>query len=487
MILNFNPPGPIGAAFMESMNPVNLIMGPIGSGKTSCLMMKTIKLAALQPRSKVDGVRYTKALFIRESYRQLNDTTIPSWHKWMPPTVGDWTGGNGSPGCHKIQFRLPDTSVVDLEVNFVPLGENNVEDLMKGYEFNLLNLNEADTLVGDVLSQGVLRVMQGRYPGGMHVDPKDCIKQVNGDFNAPDIENYLYKLLIENKPDDYGYFRQPGGLDADAENRAYATEADYRAMEKSLLAQGREDLVRRNIHNQWGFTREGKPVYPEYRDDFHCYGGELLPVKELAVRCDFDQGLKPAVILRQMMPNGQLRVLDELYCEDGAKGLCRLLKRVMASQKYAGCRFIGGQCDPAAAARDGNEAQSWVDVVNKEMGWIGDKRVRLAETNNPERRQAAVRLRLRTNVDDGQPGLLISTTCRVMRKGFNSAYHFKKKRGSNETEDRPHKVFPVADVHDALQYGALDDGGYEEVIGIKRRESSGSYDNFVVPVEVSLW
>lgn len=473
MHLNFLPPGPQAAAFMDCRLPVKFIMGPVGSGKTSCLMMDTIYDAARQPRSKLDGVRYSKALFVRETFRQLYGTTIPSWWQWMPKEAGAWKGGGNEAGQHQLRFQLPDQSIVDLVVMFEALGEQNVEALFRGKEFNLLRLNEADTLVPDVLSQGLIRVSQGRYPGEKHVNPADCVKGVAGDFNAPDIENYLYQLLEENRPANYGFFRQPGGLDPKAENRQRATLEAYQAMEADLIAQGREDLARRMIHNQYGFTRDGKPVYPEYRDDFHCAGEELLPVPDLVVRVDFDQGLHPACTLRQNMPNGQLRILDELYSDGGAVGLTDALKRLIASPKYAGCRVIGGQADPSAAAGDPNDAESWLDCINRLMGWTGAKRVKLAQTNDPEKRHSAVRYYLKANVGDARPGLLISSTCRVLRKGFNSSYRFKSKIGKRgEYQEKVDKVFPVADVHDSVQYGALDHGGFEEVVGREQRRHS---------------
>lgn len=469
MLGTFTPPGPVGKAFMDSLAAVKFIMGPVGSGKTSCMVMDTIHTAARMPRSRIDGVRYSKALFVRETFRQLEGTTIPSWWAWMPKSTGKWTGGaGGGVSEHHLQFQLPDQSIVDLVVMFEALGERNVEDLFRGKEFNLLRLNEADTLAPEVMSQGMIRIQQGRYPGSKHVDPEKSVWSCAGDYNAPDIENYLYRLFEETRPEGYGFFRQPGGRDPKAENMAHnGGLANYENIVKTLMAQGRPDLVRRMVDNQYGYTRDGKPVYPEYRDDFHCAGEELMPVAGLVVKVDFDQGLHPACTLRQNMPNGQERVLDELYSDSGATGLCDALKRLIGSRKYAGCKVVGGLADPSAAARDGNTAESWIDCINRLMGWTGAARLRLAPTNDPDQRQAAVRAKLIRNVDAGQPGLLISSVCRVLRKGFNSDYRYKKIRavGSDSYQDAPEKKWPVADVHESLQYGALDDGGYEEVVG----------------------
>jgi hypothetical protein len=475
---------------MASMKPVNGIMGPVGSGKTSAMMIKTVQLAGMQPRSKIDGVRYSKALFVRETFRQLYGTTIPSWWQWFPKERGEWRGGGNEPAQHHLQFQLQeDGSIVDLVVLFEALGEQNVETLFRGKEFNLLCLNEADTLVPDVLSQGLVRINQGRYPGERHVDPADCVKQANLDYNAPDVENYLYHTMEENKPDDYGFFRQPGGLDPNAENRQRATLEDYQAMKRDLEAQGRDDLARRMVDNNYGFTREGKPVYPQYRDDFHCAQCELQPVDGLPIKVDADQGLHPGALLRQVLPNGQYLILDEMYCDTGAEGLAEQVKEVMGS-RYPDHRLIGGLADPAGKARSGNDAdtETWIDAFNRHLNLSGRAQVRAADTNMPDKCIAATVRRFRHLIDNAKPAVLISTRCRVLRKGLNSEYHYKRKAGDrNVYADYPVKKFPVSDLCNALEFACLDEGGYQEVVGREaRKKGLNNGKPIQASVEVSI-
>jgi hypothetical protein len=486
MDLNFTPPGPVGAAFMESHLPVNSIMGPVGSGKTSCLMMKTIYNAARQSPSRIDGVRYSKALFVRETFRQLYGTTIPSWFMWMPRSVGEWKGGGNEPGNHHIRFNL-EGKIIDLTVIFEALGEQGVEALMRGKEFNLLNLNEGDTLNPEVLSQGLIRIRQGRYPGERHVDPSLCVNEVNIDYNAPDIENYLYKLNEENRPANYGFFRQPGGLDPKAENRARATLEGYQAMARDLQSQGRDDLVRRMVNNQYGYTRDGKPVYGEYRDDFHCASSPLEAAKGVVIKLYADQGLHPALLFVQPMGDGQRRVLEEIRCEGGAVALAEEANRLIGA-KYRNFKIIGGLADPSAAARGGNDGEPWLDCINRLMQLKGDARIRLAPTNDLEKRLSAVRRLLRLTVGNAQPALLISPNCRLLRKGFNSDYRYKKVHtsGPDSFRDVPEKN-ACSDPHDALQYCALDDGGYEEITGMAARAKGWGSGGFrAAPVRVNI-
>jgi hypothetical protein len=213
-----------------------------------------------------------------------------------------------------------------------------------------------------------------------------------------------------------------------------------------------------------------------------------MPVRDLPVRVDFDQGLHPACLLRQNMPDGQLRWLDELYSDGGAVDLCDQLRRLIGSAKYAGCRVIGGKGDPMIVTRSGNDAESWADVVNRLMGWTGHSRLMPAQTNDPDKRQGVVRYRLKTNTATGQPGLLVSSTCKIIRKGFNSTYRFKAVMGrQGEYRDIPDKIFPVADLHDAGQYGAMDDGGFEEVVGrVARGRGAFGSKSFKARVEVRV-
>lgn len=463
MNLNFIPPGPVSSAFFFDRSPFAGLMGPMGSAKTSTCIMKMARIAAETPISQVNGERLCKFGVVRNTFADLKRTTMKSIEQWYQNS-GHWGGGGSSsePPYFKVGFRLPDGTIARLWMDFVGLDTHNIEQLAKGWELSWYWMNEMDLMPRDV--KDMLDGRVGRYPGASHY--KGGLYGGFGDYNAPDVENWVYRLLEEEKPEGHKLFKQPSGLDPAAENVQNLPEGYYQRM-----MVGKEDWwIRRNILNQYGFSRDGKPVYPEYRDDFHC-ADNVNPVAGLVVKCDFDQGLRPAVIMRQTMPNGQLRILDELYCESGASGLCEMLKRLIGSDRYHGIRVIGGRCDPAANARDATDAESWVDAVNRIMGWTGAERVRIADTNDPSRRQGAVRYRLRTNVDDGRPGVLISSRCRMLRKGFNSHYRLKKQGGSGDSfSDAPEKVFPYADVHDALQYGALDDGGYEEVVGREQRK-----------------
>jgi len=76
--VTYEPTGPVSQLFYEDRADVSMIMGPIGSAKTSTALMKFVLCAMAQRKSPIDGVRYSKWCVIRDTYRNLKKTTIPS-------------------------------------------------------------------------------------------------------------------------------------------------------------------------------------------------------------------------------------------------------------------------------------------------------------------------------------------------------------------------------------------------------------------------
>lgn len=480
--VNYIPPGPISAAYLQDRSDVCAIMGPVGSAKTSTTVMKILRMSAAQAKSPIDGVRYTKWMVVRDTYRNLNRTTVKTFKTWAPGTKDMWKGGGNEPAQFHMKGKLHDGSFMDMLVEFVALGDNSIEDVARGWEGTGIWLNEADLLPPDVFSY--LSGRTGRYPSKLHGGATWYGSLM--DYNAPDTENYLYKLFEEMQPDGYRLFKQPGGRDPKAENLMNLPSGYYEKQVQAYMAQGRSDLVRRMIDNLYGYSRDGEPVYPEYRDDFHCAAEELQAVEGLPIKISCDQGLHPAAILCQDMPSGQRRILEEIYCDTGAKGLADEVRRVMG-ERYPGFRLAGELCDLAGGARDGNDGETWIDAFNRFLNLHGAERVRLAPTNAIDKCTSAVRVCLTNLVDGGQPAILISNRCKVMRKGFNSAYCYKKSKQGTVNKDKPVKVFPVSDVMNALEFHCMGNGGYEDIIGrAQRAERWGQGKTFRAKTEVLI-
>jgi hypothetical protein len=414
----------------------------------------------MQAKSPIDGVRYTKWAVVRDTYRNLRKTTIPSWHEWVNPDIGKWSALE--PSTHCFQFALLDGSVVDTIVEFIALGDRNIEDVMRGWEGTGIMFDEMDRLLVDALYFALSRV--GRYPS--KANGSATWSGVWGVWNAADDDNWTTDKFIYNLPEGWAFFRQPGGLDPKAENIDNLPKDYY---QKMML--GQEDwFIRRMIHNQIGYSRDGQPVFPEFRDDFHVAASELFPVKELPLVIGLDAGRTPAASIDQVMPDGQWLGLDELVTENmGAVRFGEELNRLLATEKYRGMRAVCW-ADPSAIFKGQNDENSWVDTVRSVTGLT----VRPAPgNNNLTPRLDAVRLPL-TRLIDGRPGYLLSPTCKVRRKAMNSGYRYKRVavQGGVRFEDKPDKN-ESSHVMDAEQYGKLGGGEYIEVMGRKQSSLAG--------------
>ncbi|KKL91823.1 hypothetical protein LCGC14_1890850, partial [marine sediment metagenome] len=312
--IRFTPPGPVAAAFMASPARVKMIMGPEGSGKTSCCLLAHVFMATRQAPSPIDGVRRYKFPIIRDTYRQLEKTTIPSWNEWFPKDVGQWVGGSGGqPAVHTVPIEIAGVGRVEIIAEFIGLGEHKIEDVMRGYQGTSAYINEADLLSRDVLTHVYGRC--NRYPRKNEGGVTDWM--VTLDMNAPDTDNWTYDEFVDKPSEGFAFFRQPSGFSPQAENLQNLNNKigdDYYA-EKARGQPGW--YIRRYILNEFGASREGKPVYPEWSDSRHVAVRELLPVKGIPLVLGLDAGLTPAAIINQHLPNGQWRTLDELLVGEG--------------------------------------------------------------------------------------------------------------------------------------------------------------------------
>lgn len=488
-----NPVGKVAGAFGVSAAFLAFIMGPVGGGKTTECIAKGLRVGMAQhavwDEARQCRVKKCRGAVVRDTYPNLDRTTIRSWHQWFPKTLGKWSGD--APRTHNFTLDIGQRGTaghyqLDMEVIFTAIGDNAVEDVLRGLELTWLWLNEADLLPRSIIEYGVGRV--GRYPG--MVDGGCAFAQIFGDFNAPEEDNWTYDLCVDKNIDaaladvlaeETGgkqpileFFQQPGGLDDRAENlHNLPGGRSYYLKQAALL---KPDKKRRLVDNLFGPVRNGTPVYPEFVDDLsispdaprgHVRYFQLLPTRPILVFAD--QGLMGAVVLAQLDPaRDQLLIFDELARifegEDGHIEVSQIggeaFGREVAAHiqtRYAGHDIGLACCDPAGAA--GEEAinhRSWRQDFQKGLG-VPVRKVAVPG-NAIAPRLKAVRDRLTTNVR-GEPRLLIHPRCRIARKGFNSKYVWKRvavgKQDDGRFDSKPVKVQGFSDVQDAIQYGCF--------------------------------
>lgn len=480
-VRKWEPPGPVALMSWASDAEVVALQGPVGSGKTGTFVQKAQRLVQRQNKWP-DGVRRARLCILRDDYRKLWENFIPAWWEWVPKELQDregrkvieWVGSHGGPAVQTWRTIVRDPSsatgftICELETHFLALGDNQNEQALEaffgGLAFTAYWLNEAHTMNRVVFEYCIQR--KGRFPHERDAVP--VAPAVWMDFNAPVEGHFLYDLITGADPkvklvQGTHYFRQPGGLDANAENQKGHPRPRYESMMRWM----RPHEIDRKVHNKFGRKRDGEPVY-RYFDDEKMVAPEALepdPSRRLIV--SLDAGLSPAAVLSQRMADGQRRALDEVVSEHGVgpERFGRRLRQMLDQPKYARFRSGGNirvVADPAAFGGVDKVAKdkSWAQRVGAEIGLT----IHRARSN-------AIGVRHQSIEDchvtiEGVPMYYMSPTCVVLRRANNGGYRWRKirfageERLSDEVDDNE-----FTHVADADQYGAMEEGGYETAIG----------------------
>lgn len=482
-------PGPLSEAFYWSNDDVHFIQGPVGSGKTTTVMKSRLRRALEMPRSVIDGVRRYKVLFIRETYRQLWSTTIPSYLETYPKAMGSWSGGRGDPVTHVIRFE-DQFGPVEFIAEFMAFGDNIVAS-MRGVQTTDIVLNEGDTMPVDVVTVGIGRI--DRWPARQHFEglPHDLQSygQVVGDMNAPEEDNWTFRLfhdeeqrsefvdeMTEAMQEDENerarkegrpaeavkgikitFTNQPGYGEDGCENLQNLSPSYYPRQIALHRAAGRGDMVDRLVYNKVTYMRVGEPVFlREFSRRVHVNDTPIKADPRLPLLVGLDQGFKGAAVIAQCAGFYRWRILGEVHFPKE-----RLMAHVFGQrlaqaieERWPACRIEAGWGDMAGehgASQSADENATWNLLVGRAAGF--HIRPQVIGTNRITPRLEAVRAALEAPVEGGQPGLLIDPACTFLIRGFAARYVWTDEVDRNGDKRKiPDKRYTEANVMDALQY-----------------------------------
>jgi hypothetical protein len=457
--IKYTPPESV-KGFLRSNSFINLIVGPIGSTKTTAGIVK-IALEAKKMAPCEDGIRRSRYIWVRQTREQLRDSSIPDFLKWFP----DGQAGLFMKTDYRYIMKFDD---VESEVLFRGLDDSS--DVRR-----LLSLQASGAIIEEFreLNPDIFEALQGRlgrYPDGMLVPHRPewghdvkgnaiqgCVTEYGqqnmrlwGMSNPPDMDTY-WEDFISNPPENAEVFIQPSGLSEDADWVKYLPSGYY-----DNLANGKtQDWIDVYIHAKFGKSLSGKPVFRSFSRDVHVADKELKPYLRGGnpVLVGFDcTGLNPAAVIGQLSWTGQLQIFEAFAAKE--MGALRFIREVLKPKlvnTYAGASVLV-IIDPAGMARD-TEERTVKDLLETEgLSTIP------ASTNQIAARIAAVESYL-TKTVEGASGLLIDPRADQLIQALAGKYRFKVKT-SGEAEDKPDKSHPWADIADALQYLCLHaDGG----------------------------
>ncbi|MHC1699967.1 MAG: hypothetical protein AB9900_03175 [Humidesulfovibrio sp.] len=447
--LHYKAP-PTIARFMQSPALYRGLMGPVGSGKSSGCCLELMARAFAQTPGP-DGVRRSRMAVLRNTYRELKDTTVRTWLSWFPEEAfGPFSLTDLR---HGVRLARANGERIELDVLFRAL--DRPRDVKKLLSLDLTGawINEAREMPLGIVEALGDRVE--RYPAAR--DGGSAWAGVIMDTNPPDSDHWWYRLAEETRPEGWAFFRQPGGLlehggvfapNPRAENLEHLPPDFYPRRQAGKTPAH----VRVYYCAQYGFVQDGLPVYPEFSDARHVARTDLAPVAGLPLCVGLDFGLTPAAVIGQRLTTGRWQFLDELVSRDmGMVRFAGLLGELLRNHYGDHKTEIWG--DPAGMARAQTDERTPFDIL-RACGLPA----RPAPSNDPLLRREAVAAALARDID-GLPGLLLSPRCATLRKGMAGAWHYRRLQVAGEARfvDTPDKN-SFSHVCEAAQYLMLGAG-----------------------------
>jgi hypothetical protein len=448
MQLSYTAP-PICASFMKSDAFIRLIAGPVGSGKTTACLFELFRRACEQ-KAAPDGLRHTRFAIVRSTLKQLKDTILKDVLSWLGP-VADY----------RVSESTIYITVGDVRSEWLMIPLDTPEDQRRLLSMQLTGawLSECIEMDLDMVSSVSGRC--GRYPSANQGGATWV--GIIADTNFPSEGSDWWKFMEESQADSQ-IFKQPGGMEDDAENLEWLLQtpetlklpvddpvrrAQGRKYYERLTRTGHPDWVRRYVNAEYGDDPSGSAVFREsFKYAFHTTD-ELEPVALMPLIIGQDFGRDPCSVICQLDHKGRLLVLEEVLAEDiGLEMHIRMnLRPRLMDPRYFGhpIAIVG---DPSGISKSSIYEETSFDVL-KRAGFAAFP----APTNDIDPRIRAVDAYLLSSRDGGAGMLIDKTRCAKIVRGLSGGYRYgKTKAGQRKpVPDKNEYSHPL----DALQYACL--------------------------------
>lgn len=475
------PDGPVLTAFMQDWAFVTIIRGPWGSGKSVGCCGK-LYLAAHMQEPDAHGVRRTRWFVVRNTYPDLQETTVKTWLSWFPEEIYGPLR-RSRPFQHVIKVvGAPDSrgrpTRVEMEVLFLALDDDEDRKKLLSMEFTGGWVNEAREIAKPIIDDLIGRT--GRFPSMRDGGPTWA--GVIMDTNAPAETHWLPIMMGEvpmpedmseddqaglEKPADWNYYVQPGALlekrdevtkeisyvpNPAAENTKYLKDGVGWYLQR--LGGKTRSWIRINFCNKLGATVVGKPVWPTFSRERHVAPMPIPFDPNLHLYIGIDQtGRNPAAIAGQVQ-GGRWRIIGELVGKDISstafapqvrKWLAKLVAPSGLSIENVRMSFYR---DPHNQKNDTDDNSS--QLVYRKHGIL---LIPAPGGNGIKHRTETVEVMFDFD------RILISPTCIRYIAACDGGYRFRKLNVSGEVYDtEPDKRNGHADIADASQYLLLGAG-----------------------------
>jgi len=433
---------------MEEEPDVQLIEGPIESGKTTGCIAKLYKQMCEMPRG-VDGYRHSKFLITRPTYGELLETVVADWLFWFPEKVyGNMT--RSEPYHYYMNFED-----VRCEVVFMALVDSSepVMRKLRSTQFTSAWVNEGQYCPLKLFTGIIDRC--GRFPARVVTPNYDRRKRAILDNNAPPDNNHWIRrmrgdvALPEDMPDDqkmaydkpenWKFYRQPAAvlerkdpntgdlgvidqetgklekykLNPKAENLQHMGDKPY-----STFAGKSRDEIDRDYRNISRPSRSGTPRHPHFDRDYHVAQEALQPNPDVELILGIDFGLTPAVMFEQRIDGRWYTYREHVAKNEGAEELVESIKEILVKHfpfyVNTGIRAWG---DPQGGWR-GSQSAKKTKTSFAILRAGGVPVVHPKPKDNPELRMSIGRKLLKGGINKG-PKVIIDPSCTWLIAGLD--------------------------------------------------------------------
>lgn len=406
---------------------MGIIQGPIESGKSVAAAGCIYAAMCMVPRWH-KGLRKSRWLVTRNTYPDLEQSTIPTWLHWFPEsTYGKFSWSE--PYTHYMKFKD-----VEAEVVFRSFEDDRPDTLksLRSTEWTGAWVNEGQFMPRRLIMEMSDRT--GRYPpvsrGGsgrkflvMDMNAPSAsdhwVLRMRGDVDLPDDMSEGERIAYQ-KPTFMKFYVQPPALkqvkDQMGKHAGWQVNPAAENLENMKpdryvqLAQGKTlDEIRRDLCNEVVQETSGAPCFPNWDRDRHQVREEIPAVEGLSLYLGFDWGTTPAMTVFQNV-GGQWR------------GLCELVETNSLIVEFAPkCRRLLAARYPWVLAGESPNLICWGDPQGD---WAGEQtgaksfeimrahgfEVRApAKKDNPQLRLETGRRVLSETMNDGTPRLVCSS------------------------------------------------------------------------------
>lgn len=434
---------PTVSRFMQSDARHRFIVGPFGSGKTVGSLTDILRRASMQQPSTVSKKRKSRWAVVRNTMPELRETTMKSFFDWFP---------DGSIGRYMSTTKTYHVNQGDLEAEIIFCALDDEKDITKllGMELTGANLAEFREIPREIVEALDGRI--GRYPRMNEGGPSWV--GMWGDSNAPEEGSYWYAKMEGMNPDDqkqkmpndWDIFKQPAAMirrfddkkkaaytpNLLAENLANLPVGYY----ENLIKDKTEDFIRVNVMVEYGRSKGGRPVHPEFNREINVAKSLIIPNRDLVLVVSADFGLTPAMVLKQQDAFGRVLTLDDIATF--GMGLERAIETKLLpllTKKYKGGAKNGEYeivvtGDPTGDTGAQSDETSCVDIFREYKKYLG--KVKLASSNSPVARRAGTDHFLTT---PGRPAYLVDPGCDATIAALSGGFMFKKHKDGRHSEE----------------------------------------------------